>query len=345
MGSIRSENAFLHLINAHFPNTHSHMLHGRGDDCAIIRCPKAMCVSSDLFLEDVHFRSHYFTAADIGYKALAVNLSDIASSGAKPLGFSLGLMVVDGKEDAYWDTLFEGMAALAREHDVALTGGDLSQADKIGLSVTVWGGLPAPDALFLTRGVCTAGDAIFTVGTVGLARTGLLSLEALGQEACAQYPEAVRAHLHPTPRIQAGQAIARFAATLPAEKQQTIGLMDMSDGLARDLPRLLGTDSDEHPPALTAELTVTEDAIHPETKAYASANNRSPLEEYILGGEDYALLGTCPPSCLPHLQHLLPNLRCIGHVCKTSVSGSVAPGTFTVNGRPWQRSGFDHFSA
>ena len=90
--AIRSEDDFLLLVDRYFPNTHPHLALGRGDDCAELLCPPRMALSTDLFLEDIHFRRSYFTPEDMGHKALAVNISDLAAAGALPLGFSLGLM-------------------------------------------------------------------------------------------------------------------------------------------------------------------------------------------------------------------------------------------------------------
>ena len=85
------------------------------------------CVTSDLFIEDVHFRRRYFSPFDIGHKALAVNISDIAAMGAVPLGFSLSLAVPTGLDQSFWSGFFSGMSGLAQKHALFLSGGDLSR--------------------------------------------------------------------------------------------------------------------------------------------------------------------------------------------------------------------------
>lgn len=387
---LTSEAAFLACIDRHFPNTHRHMLLGRGDDGAVLACPGTLCMSSDLFLEDVHFRRGYFLPEEIGYKALAVNLSDMAASGAVPLGFNLGLMVPaasaggehggeagDTCSDVYWNAFFSGMAELAAVHDVALTGGDLSRSPMLGAAVTIWGAqasLGEGAAPFLQRGGAAHGDVIFLVGDFGLARIGLLALESMGRDAVLLYPAATAAHLRPVPRVPEGQALARFSAdgqalarfsaegrvsiqdspegdaVMTAGSGETggtaragghegtgagcISLMDLSDGLARDIPRLLATDRGS---GLCAELAIDRNGLHPEVEAYCLANDLDPLEQAVLGGEDYALLGTCPAARAKELQALLPQVRIIGTVAAGEVH--------SLNGLPWQPCGFDHFTA
>ena len=101
MRTPRSEDDILALLAEHFPVLHPDLLVGRGDDCAVLRPGGPLAVTCDVFVEDVHFRRRYFSAADIGHKALAVNLSDVASAGARPTGFMLGLTLT-GREDETW---------------------------------------------------------------------------------------------------------------------------------------------------------------------------------------------------------------------------------------------------
>ena len=80
-----SEDGILACLARHFPQTHASLLLGRGDDCAVLKAGRPLCVSSDLFLEDIHFRRSYFSPEDMGHKALAVNVSDLAACGSRPL--------------------------------------------------------------------------------------------------------------------------------------------------------------------------------------------------------------------------------------------------------------------
>lgn len=368
MTRLSSEDDFLAAIDRHFTNAHPHLCVGRGDDCAVIACPPRMAVSTDLFNEHSHFRTSYFTPGDIGHKALAVNISDLAACGARPLGFSLALTAPADLSREFCDEMLGAMAALAREHDMALSGGDLTRGDALSLCITVWGG-PAPrsahaagvgaggvsdgsggvvDAAsggervgthphpaaggtspFLRRGGCQPGDQLFLVGQVGLARVGLLALESMGAEAARLYPEACRAHLRPRPQVAAGLALAAICGTGDAR----IALMDVSDGLARDLPRLIGADRGS---GLGAELVVDPETLPGEVRAYALANDLDPVDMAFTGGEDYALLGCCRPAMFEAVRAAVPGLIPLGQV--------TADGVVQVNGDLPASAGFDHFS-
>src|SRR6056297_3491168 len=139
---VHSEDDFLSLIDRYFPNDSKSMQVGRGDDCAVVTVPGRICVTTDLFLEDIHFRRAYFGPGDIGHKSLAVNISDIAAMGGRPLGFSVGLTVPPGLDGGFWEAFMAGMADLAARHDLVLTGGDLSRGERLGVCVTVWGDVP-----------------------------------------------------------------------------------------------------------------------------------------------------------------------------------------------------------
>ena len=146
-----SEDSILTCLGRHFPQTGPSLLLGRGDDCAVLKGARPLAVSSDMFLEDVHFRRSYFTPAETGYKALAVNVSDLAACGARPAGFTLCLGLPGWVDAAWLDAFFSGMAGLAAEHNMVLAGGDLSSCERLHISVTVWGE-PADPGTFLVRG-------------------------------------------------------------------------------------------------------------------------------------------------------------------------------------------------
>ena len=109
MSDLVSEDHILARIASHFPNEGPDVLLGRGDDCAVLGVSGPLCVSTDLFMEDVHFRRAYFTPEDIGWKALAVNLSDLAADGARPMGFTVGLSLPPDADMALVDGLCAGI--------------------------------------------------------------------------------------------------------------------------------------------------------------------------------------------------------------------------------------------
>ncbi len=314
---MKSEEQFLELIDTYFPRNHEFLKLERGDDCAVLAGGKDICVSSDLFLEDVHFRRDYFSAEDIGYKALAVNVSDIAGMGAKPIAFTMDLMAPADLGDEFWNGFFKSMSMLARQNDMVLAGGDLSCADKLGVSITIFG-VAGGSGKFLTRGNCAPGDTLFTVGELGLARAGFMTLEALGEKGREAFPAAVMAHLRPKPKVLIGTLLNSAGVK---------GLMDVSDGLARDLPRFLG-------PELGADITLPTNELNGNVLAFALGVGADPVEEAMLGGEDYALLGACAPDAMDRVNSV-PGLTIIGTV--TEDAGII------VNGSAFKAEGFDHF--
>lgn len=351
-GCLRGEQDFLDLIDEVFARTGPGVVLGRGDDCAVIAASGPLCLSTDLFLEDVHFRRAYFPPADIGYKALAVNVSDVAAMGASPLGFSLGLTVPPGLDRGYVRELLSGMAGLARETGCVLTGGDLSGGERLGLCLTIWGTAAGPR--FLTRGRVRPGDVLFVhaawpggdrpLAGLGLARAGLAVLEdrwagtgspagagGSGDGDSGRFARAVAAHLRPPVRLGAARLLARTGLGA--------ALMDVSDGLAADLPRLLaGADPGQGAPdfARGAELTLDPGLLDPDFLDWCAFSGRDPAEEAYAGGEDYALLGAVAPGDWPSLRRAVPGVARLG----TAVRGT----GLVLNGRPAPSGGFDHFS-
>lgn len=313
---MKSEEHFLELLDKYFPRDHEFLKLGRGDDCAILAGGKDYCVSSDLFIEGVHFRHDYFSAADIGYKALAVNISDIAGMGAKPVAFTMDLMAPSDLDDEFWDEFLKSMGNLARQNDMVLAGGDLSRAEKLGVSITIFG--VGGSTGFVSRGNCAPGDILFTIGDLGLARAGLMTLEAVGVQGKEVFPAAVTAHLRPKPKVFIGTLLNAAGVK---------GLMDVSDGLARDLPRFLGPD-------LGAEINLKGEQLNGNVLAFALGIGADPVETAILGGEDYALLGAVSPSEMDRASSV-PGFTEIGVVTDQ-------PGLM-VNGEPFTAQGFDHF--
>ena len=330
MSALSSENAILACVDRHFAAGHPSLLLARGDDCAVLRPSGPLCLSTDLFLEDVHFRRSYFTPQEIGYKALAVNASDLAACGAKPLAFTLNLGLPPDVHQDMLEGFFAGMSALAERLRMGLAGGDLARSDKLCFSITAWGegGRSGSGRHWLARDGAQPGEALFLIGDAGLARAGLALLESEGRKALEAWPAACAAHLTPQPRVDAGLILSRLGQT-----EAPPALMDVSDGLARDVPRLLGFPHS----GLGAELLIPEAMLHEELVRHARAHGKDPVREAYLGGEDYALLGACSRRLLASLQTALPDLREIG----TVTNG----GGILLNGAPaGDDPGFDHFT-
>lgn len=330
-----SEASFLALVDEFFASRSEHLPLGRGHDCAVLSGADPLVLSTDLFLERVHFSRRYFTPEEVGAKALAAAVSDLAAAGAVPLAFSLGLVLPPDMGAHALRALFSGMAAQAGAVGMALSGGDLSKGDTLALSVTVWGAPCAHGAPFLRRATARPGDVVFLAGDVGLARVGLQMFEEQGRIALEKWPAACQAHLRVRPLLAEGQALAQLALEeeLAARKQgrpaPEFSLMDVSDGLAADLPRLLG--------GLGADVRLEPGCIADEVRRAALLMQESPEDIFLQGGEDYALLGTCPEHLWPLVQGRIFSARLLGMVREQS--------GLCVNGKERTLHGFDHFCA
>ncbi len=194
---------------------------GIGDDAAILRTRPAeeLVLSTDVQVEGVHFRFGRETPRTIGRRALAVNLSDLAAMGARPVGALLSLCAPATLPVSTFDGFIDGFLAEARLYDCPLVGGNLSRARDCSLTATVVGRCPRGKAL--RRSGLGIGDSLYVTGTLGAAALARLRADRHGS----------RSTRVPRPRIEAGRALARMAGV--------VACIDLSDGLTSDLGQLL----------------------------------------------------------------------------------------------------------
>jgi thiamine-monophosphate kinase len=252
------------------------VLRGPGDDAAVVRADGAVAVTSvDAMVEGVHFRLDTHSPADVGHKALAAALSDLAAMGARPgeAYVALGLPSGFGEENAL--ELVRAMEELAGRTDTAIAGGDVVSAPQLQLAVTVTGWGDSEDALAYRDGG-RAGDLLGVTGELGGSGAGLLLLER-GERG----GPLVRRHLRPEPRLAAGAALA--AAGVSA-------MIDVSDGVATDARHLAERSGVE----LVVDLQRA--PLAPGLNDAAKALGRDPLELAVAAGEDFELLFTAPPE-------------------------------------------------
>ena len=244
---------------------------GIGDDCALLEVPEGMqlAVSTDTLVAGVHFPAET-AAADIGYKALAVNLSDLAAMGAEPAWFSLALTI----PEMDWDWLrgfADGLLELAKEHDIALIGGDTTRGP-LAVTVTVHGLVPAGQAL--RRSGARVGDDIWVTGSLGDAAA------ALQQFGGTMQSMKLRHRLNrPTPRVQAGLALRGLAHAA----------IDVSDGLAQDLGHILAASG------VGAELDLGRLPVSSSLLDFFPAD-QARWRLQLAGGDDYELCFAAPAS-------------------------------------------------
>lgn len=264
-----------------------HLSLGIGDDAAILRPARGheIVVTTDLSLEGVHFRRDWHPAASAGHRCLARGLSDLAAMGAQPLAAFLSLALPTALAGKWADEFFSGLLALADEYHVPLAGGDLgrSPSAKHALAdITLIGSVPRGQALL--RSTARAGDVIFVTGRLGAAAAELESLGPKRKDrraiASPIRNSGSHPHLYPQPRVAAGIALRR----LGQNRRQKIACLDISDGLALDLSRLLEASSGKK--TLAAELDLA---------ALPFARGAT-LAQALHGGEDYELLFAAPAT-------------------------------------------------
>lgn len=249
---------------------------GIGDDCALLqtRASQQLAISSDMLVAGRHF-FHDAEPGLLGHKALAVNLSDLAAMGARPLGFTLALALPEVQSD--WLQAFsKGMLELASASACPLIGGDTTKGP-LTISITVFGEVPAQTAL--RRDKAQAGDDLWVSGSLGEAR---LALGALYGD--YDLPEAILAQsaqrLHqPTPRLQLGQALLGIATAA----------LDISDGLLGDLQHILKAS------ALAAEIELSALPL-PDYVRQAAPSPQLAYDFALNGGDDYELCFTAPAA-------------------------------------------------
>ena len=258
---------------------------GIGDDAAVLVVPfgHRLLATTDLVVEDIHFRRTSATPADIGWKALAVNLSDIAAMGGTPRWALVALAVPADTDVEAMDAFYAGMEDAAAPHGVTVVGGDTS-ASLAGwmVNVTLLGLHPGAPRL---RSQARRGDVIAVTGTLGTSAAGLFVLE-MGLDRALQrgvvpdrLTEITRAHLRPRARVAEG----RWLGQAPGVH----AMMDCSDGLVTDLGHICSESG------VGARIRLDRVPVAPAARETAHALGQDARQWAVGGGEDYELLVTC----------------------------------------------------
>ena len=247
-------------------------------------------VTHDMLVEAVHFRRSTTGLRDLGHKALAVNLSDVAAMGARPVAALVGLGLPADLDTGDVDELYEGIERLAGRCGVTVAGGDVTAAPVLVLAVTAVG-RPWPGVEPVGRAGGRAGDLLCVTGRLGAAAAGLAVLEEPSLAAGVSDAGSLRAaHRSPEPRIAAGRALAAGGAR---------AMLDVSDGLALDALRLARAGG------LRARIDLDAVPLAPGVEAVAAARGDDPRIFAATGGEDYELLVAVPPGLLRGLREEL----------------------------------------
>jgi thiamine-monophosphate kinase len=318
---------------------------GIGDDCALLapRPGMQLAISTDMLVEGRHFFADVDPEA-LGHKALAVNLSDLAAMGAKPLAFTLALALPTA--DPVWLEAFaKGLFGLADAHQCTLVGGDTTRGP-LNICITVFGEVPVVNgqSQALRRSGAQAGDDVYVSGDLGEARLALLALQGELTLPAAQL-QAARLRLErPTPRVALGLALRGIASAA----------IDLSDGLAGDLGHLLKSSylgcNIQNNLIIDnfAIKLITYNAINTRATGFNYSNiySEQVIDVIVAGGDDYELAFTAPP-------HLREAVQQAAAACGTRVSRighmQSQPGLWLtdLNGQATELAArsFDHFSA
>jgi thiamine-monophosphate kinase len=326
------EFALIESLRAHYAAKDPALIRGIGEDAAVIRTRSLdwMVLTTDLLAEGVHFDLATTTFEDVGYRAAAANLSDIASMGARPRYLLVAVAIPPAVRPNEIQRLYRGLMQACRPHKVHLAGGDTSASSRgLFISITLTGTVEKKRAL--RRDGARHGDWLYVTGTLGDSRAGLMILRAakrkppgaisrLRRSAVDRF--LLRRHHRPTGRIAEGRwlAVSRLATAA----------IDLSDGLAGDV-RHLCTQS-----RVGAEINRAALPISRSCAIFARSRDVDPADLALAGGEDYELLFTVRPSDRARLERDAARLHyhctCIGQIKPTSfgiqirtADGSLAP--------------------
>jgi thiamine-monophosphate kinase len=308
------EHALLARILARLPRPSSSVLVGPGDDAAVLATARneRLVVTTDAVVEGVHFSRAYSTPADIGHKALAVNLSDLAAMAATPRWVVLSLVLPGSTLVEDVEDLVGGLAALAVHHGVSVVGGNITRTNGPMVVDITAGGEVAPRR-WLTRNGALAGHDIYVSGTIGAAAAGLEMLQAQSETGNrepgtgkdpgdpasrlpvpgSRFPDpvCVARHRRPEPRVRLGVAMGRARAARAA--------MDLSDGLADALRQV----------AAASGVGLRIDAgllpIDATAREWWTSRGVDPVTAAVRGGDDYELLFAVPAKGHGRLRSVL----------------------------------------
>ncbi|MFO1506814.1 MAG: thiamine-phosphate kinase [Lysobacterales bacterium] len=324
-----SEFALIDAIHARCRTQRHDVVTGIGDDAAVLACPEGrrLVACTDTLVDGVHF-PRGTAAEDIGWKSLAVNLSDLAAMGADP-AWALLALTLPAADMEFVERFTGGFAELARQHGVDLVGGDLTQGP-LSITVTALGFVTSGAAL--TRAGARAGDAVFVTGTLGDAAAGLhwlrnhaVSTGARGTTITADAPAALLQRLRrPTPRLVAGRALGGIASAC----------IDLSDGLLADLGHVAD--------ASGVGIEVDAAALPASPALRVHCNDEERLSCQASGGDDYELAFTVPPDRIDAVVSKLIDVGCaatrIGRVAGNSGVRlcDAAGGTIEPPSRGWE---------
>jgi thiamine-monophosphate kinase len=304
------ERALIERIRRRVPPADPALVVGIGDDAAVAAADRGalQVLTTDALVEGVHFDRRFSTPADIGYKALAVNVSDIASMGGRSRFALLSLMLPIDMTVTEVDALLDGLLDLAERVRVTLAGGNLTRSPgPLVVDVTVVGSVKPRKVL--TRSGGRAGDVLYVTGQIGAAAAGLDWLRAEGGTSCSSawlpdrpprpsdetLAECVARHCRPEPRARLGAILGRARAATAC--------MDLSDGLADAVSQISSASG------TGAQIDATLLPLHPGATEWFGRRGLDPVSAAVAGGDDYELLFAVPAKRRGRLRSVIHESR------------------------------------
>ena len=327
----------IHALKRRHGAVDTRIVRGIGDDAAVIAPDRnrRLLLTTDLLAEHIHFNCRTAAFGDIGFRAAAANLSDIAAMGGTPEYLLVSLAIPRGATRRQVEHLYDGMMAACRPHRVRLIGGDTS-ASKTGwfVNITLVGSANA-GSLLLRRGA-RPGDDLYVTGTLGDSRAGFQLLQrprtAHARSLSPRHRRFLtRRHLRPTARVREGRWLAEAAWATSA--------IDLSDGLSGDLPHLCAESR------VGAVIERSALPTSPACRQYAESYGQEAEALALAGGEDYELLFTVPARHRIRFQRAFVQRRFtvtrVGRI--TSAREGLRMTLPDGRQRPLPSSGYEHF--
>jgi thiamine-monophosphate kinase len=304
------ELALIDALDAVFARTDGRVVRSIGDDAAVIRAGAYAVVSVDTMVDGIHFRRGELSSGEVGARALAAALSDVAAMAADPGEAFLALGVPSGLPDDEVLELARGARRVADEHDVAIAGGDVTAAPALTVSFTVIGWVGRPEAV-VARDGARIGDRVCVTGRLGGAGAGLAIVERRAGGALAPaVREALRTrYARPHPRFAAARELARHGAR---------AMIDLSDGLATDASHMATASG------VRLELRLGAIPLEEGVSEVASELGLDPRAFAATAGEDFELCVCLPPQAVERLSGGAGGVQ-------LAVVGEVVPGPAGVN--------------
>jgi thiamine-monophosphate kinase len=264
----KGELEIIRYLRKRFPQRRNEIIKGIGDDAMVLK--DGYVVTTDSFFDKTHFDLSYFSFFDLGYHTMAASLSDIAAMAASPVAVLVSLCIPQKIGIGAIRELYDGFSELVRKYRCDISGGDIVKCPTLGVTITVVGRAKKP----LMRSGAKPGNFLYATNFLGLAEAGRIAFQHKYRE--SEYPDAMKKHLFPEPRIKEAFKMAKYATAC----------IDTSDGLSTDAFHL----------AEESGVKIVIDAehipIHSEVGKLCALQHKDPTEFILSAGEDFELLFT-----------------------------------------------------